>query len=500
MVWILTFALLLSTTLVVIFLRYSQRQKFWKRQNVETIGVLEFIQKVKKDHLFLVVDKIYQELCAEDKPCKVVESLLNTTVILQDQNAIKEVLTSQFENFPDRGFYINHRDPLLVNLARFHYDIWKAMRLKLTPAFSPAKMKYIFPTMAEVGDHFVQVLQQQIFRGEDIVDMHDICKRFSMDVIGTVAFGIECNSLKNPQAEFKLQGEKALLQHFRTFWDQFAEKYSWLMHFINFKYHSQDSIRFFTHIVQETLTYREKENIKRNDFMDLLIECRNVEAENKNEKPHMSLEMMVGQVFIFFVGGYESTAAALSQALFELSRNTEIQDKARQEVMQVKSEHGDKITHDSLKSLKYIQQIVQETLRKYPIAPALMRYCRHTAILNTSTGPITLPKDTTVMIPVYSIHNNPDFYPNPQEFCPERFDEAEEAERPPHTFLTFGDGPRNCIAAGFGKMELLFGLATLLSKFRFSVSAKTPQEVEFKKNVRYIASVENGIYLKVEIL
>uniref|UniRef100_A0A1I8PQW7 Cytochrome P450 n=1 Tax=Stomoxys calcitrans TaxID=35570 RepID=A0A1I8PQW7_STOCA len=500
MVWILTFALLLSTTLVVIFLRYSQRQKFWKRQNVETIGVLEFIQKVKKDHLFLVVDKIYQELCAEDKPCKVVESLLNTTVILQDQNAIKEVLTSQFENFPDRGFYINHRDPLLVNLARFHYDIWKAMRLKLTPAFSPAKMKYIFPTMAEVGDHFVQVLQQQIFRGEDIVDMHDICKRFSMDVIGTVAFGIECNSLKNPQAEFKLQGEKALLQHFRTFWDQFAEKYSWLMHFINFKYHSQDSIRFFTHIVQETLTYREKENIKRNDFMDLLIECRNVEAENKNEKPHMSLEMMVGQVFIFFVGGYESTAAALSQALFELSRNTEIQDKARQEVMQVKSEHGDKITHDSLKSLKYIQQIVQETLRKYPIVPALLRYCRHTTTLNSSTGSITLPKDTTVMIPVYSIHNNPDFYPNPQAFFPERFDEAAEAERPPHTFLTFGDGPRNCIAAGFGKMELLFGLATLLSKFRFSVSAKTPQEVEFKKNVRYIASVENGIYLKVEIL
>ncbi|XP_075169601.1 cytochrome P450 6a22-like [Haematobia irritans] len=498
--WIFIFLVLLTATLLTAYMKYRQRNSFWTKQNIETVGILEFFYKTQKDHLFLVVDEIYKTLGREDKPCKVIESLINTTVILHDQNAIKEVLTSQFENFPDRGFYVNNRDPLLVNLSRFHYDLWKPMRIKLTPAFSPAKLKYIFPTMSEVGHQFVEVLREKIGLGENVIDMHDICKRFAIDVIGTVAFGIECNSLRNPQTEFKVEGEKALARHFRTFTDQFAEKYSRLMQLINFKYHSKKSIDFFTKIVEETLQYRERENIKRHDFMDLLMECRNMEIENKDEHPFMSLEMMVGQVFIFFVGGYESTSAAMAQALFELSRNPRIQEKARLEVMEVKAHYDGRLTYESLKDLKYIKQIMQETLRKYPIVPALLRYCRHSTTLSTSSGSIAIPKDTTIMIPAYSIHNNPDIYPQPEIFYPERFDDNEMDKRPSHNFLTFGDGPRNCIAAGFGKMELLFGLATLLSNFRFSIAEKTPKEVQFNKNIKYIASINSGIYLKVEMI
>lgn len=147
-----------------------------------------------------------------------------------------------------------------------------------------------------------------------------------------------------------------------------------------------------------------------------------------------------------------------------------------------------------------VSKYISETLRKYPIVHTLMRYCRQTTTLTTAQGPLVIPQDTTVFIPSYGIHHNPKFYPNPEEFLPERFDEEESAKRHPFTFQAFGEGPRNCLAARFGIMELLLGLSTLLSRYRFSLCDKTPKQIEFDKNVRFNLNISEGIYLKLEPL
>lgn len=128
----------------------------------------------------------------------------------------------------------------------------------------------------------------------------------------------------------------------------------------------------------------------------------------------------------------------------------------------------------------------------------MLRLCRESCSLNTKSGSLEIPEGATLMLPIYSIHNDEDFYPNPKEFLPERFEETSEKQRPTHTFLTFGDGPRNCIAFGFGVMELLYALSTLLANFRFSLTEKSPKVIEFDRNTKYIASLSSGIYLKVE--
>lgn len=354
MVWIFTISLLLLFICLLMLNQYLRKYRFWLQQHVEVISTWGLLRRTRKVQLYQAIREIYVRLCREHKPFAVIESYFISTVIVQDQQAIKEVLTSQFENFPDRGFYVNRRDPLMVNLVRIHYDLWKPLRGKLTPAFSPAKLKYFYPTMAAVGDQLVQVLTAHILNDDAVVELRDLCKRFAMDVIGTVAFGIECNSLKNPQAELKVECDKAFLQHFRPFLDQFGEKYSKFLNFINYKYHSEESINFFTNLVKEALEYREKYNVRRRDFLDLLIEFR----QDREGFP-LSLEMIVGQVFIFFIGGYESSSSALCQALYELSKNPEIQEKARQEVLQTMKLNDNKLTYDSLKSLKYIKQVAQ---------------------------------------------------------------------------------------------------------------------------------------------
>lgn len=84
-----------------------------------------------------------------------------------------------------------------------------------------------------------------------------------------------------------------------------------------------------------------------------------------------------------------------------------------------------------------------ETLRKYPPAPMLSRRCEHPYKLPGSD--VELAKGMRVVIPIYAIHHDPKHYPEPASFRPERFTDEEKRARHPYTFLSFGEGPRNCI-------------------------------------------------------
>lgn len=110
---------------------------------------------------------------------------------------------------------------------------------------------------------------------------------------------------------------------------------------------------------------------------------------------------------------------------------------------------------------------------------------------------ITLEKGTMVAIPVKAIHYDPEIYENPQQFQPERFAPEEVHKRHAQSFLGFGDGPRNCIGLRFGRMQAKVGLIALLSKYRFSVSSKTPDEMEFSK-YSLVMVPGNGVWLNAE--
>lgn len=139
--------------------------------------------------------------------------------------------------------------------------------------------------------------------------------------------------------------------------------------------------------------------------------------------------------------------------------------------------------------------ILLETLRKYPVAPTLRRIADvdykvpHTSHI--------LQKGTQVMIPVFGIHHDPEYYPDPTKFDPDRFLPSEIEKRPSITYLPFGAGPRNCIAERFGKMETLIGLVLLLLNFNFEVSSKTPDYLNFDPTNVRIFSVKDGLYLNV---
>lgn len=112
---------------------------------------------------------------------------------------------------------------------------------------------------------------------------------------------------------------------------------------------------------------------------------------------------------------------------------------------------------------------------------------------------LIIKKGTLVVIPTYAIHTDPEFYPEPMKFDPERFSDENKRNRHPMAHLPFGEGPRNCIGLRFGLMQTKVGLIKLLTNFRFLPSDKTTIPMKFDSRA-LVLSPSNDMWLKVEKL
>lgn len=102
-----------------------------------------------------------------------------------------------------------------------------------------------------------------------------------------------------------------------------------------------------------------------------------------------------------------------------------------------------------------------------------------------------------VWVPVYAIHHDPEFFPNPELYDPDRFTPEQCAKRKPFTYMPFGEGPRTCIATRFGLMETKTGLATLLMNFKFAKAARLQVPPKFSTKHVMLTPV-GGLWVKVE--
>ncbi|CAG0891859.1 unnamed protein product [Darwinula stevensoni] len=211
----------------------------------------------------------------------------------------------------------------------------------------------------------------------------------------------------------------------------------------------------------------------RGDVLDAFIE--EMEREAGTTGPGLSEEAV-----LFFLAGFDTTAALMTFFTYAMAMNPEVQDKVYREIEQQMEAHGE-VNHEMLGACSYMDQVVSETLRFYPPAIRFERVCTRDCVVQG----FRFGRGQLVSIPVYAMHHDPDSYPDPEAFRPDRF--ARDGPRPPQgTYLPFGAGPRNCIGMRFALEEAKIGLATLLRSFAVGKAAETPDLVDYKPGLLHL--------------
>ncbi|XP_031640195.1 probable cytochrome P450 6d5 [Contarinia nasturtii] len=509
-------AMLLLISAITLFYLYLKRNySYWDRKGFKTHPGAIFIlghsksNFMGKEQIGCLTRKIYNKTSEAFIGFYI---LLRPVLLLRDPDLIRTILIKDFSHFPDRGLYCNEKDdPLTGNLVALPGQKWRNLRAKLTPTFTSGKLKAMFSTLVECGSTLQDYLEKLADKKE-LLDVREIAASHTTNVIASVGFGIEIDTITNPDNEFRKYGRKifssTLKSSLRRSMAFGAPK---IMKFFRIKSVDSDVERFIMSVVRENLEYREKNNVVRRDFFQLLIDLRNtgtvelddhwdsnVETKSIQNQELLTLNEIGAQSFIFFAAGFETSSSTLSFCLYELAKNQKIQNRVYDEINRVLDGHGGKITYDAVSEMKYLEHCIDETLRKYPIATNLVRICMENYKIPGSNR--TIEKGVEVIIPILALHRDEKYYENPNKFDPDRFNEENlagknQSNRP---YYPFGDGPRNCIGMRLGKMQTKVGLVMMLQQFRYDLEneLERTREMEFEPRSNLLAP-RGGIRLYV---
>ncbi|KAE8748379.1 Cytochrome P450 CYP6 [Frankliniella occidentalis] len=449
------------------------------------------------------LSEVAQDIYNEHKDERYVGTYFMLTPLLQinDPDIIRSVFIKDFQDFNGRGMHSQPSyDPLSAHLFILAGQPWRNMRVKLSPTFTTGKIKYMFDTISECANHLREHVDSSVAAGGGryVENVRELVARFSTDIISSVAFGIESNSMKNPDSEFRQMGHRIFescldvnLRHLLLFFGGDVMK-TFSIRCVPAAVHN-----FFTRIVDEMIDYREKNGVERADMLNLLIKLKNEgflppdsndTAEEKNRHSDvnesngtearltkLSGKDIAAQVFVFFVAGFETTSTTTSFTLYELAKHPDIQDKVVAEMDAALAKHGGKVTYDTIMDLPYTDMCVQETLRMYPPVPFLTRQAMVKRQLPLSD--VVLEKGTRLMIPVRALHYDPQYWDEPLRYDPQRFTEEAKKARPQLVYMPFGDGPRICIGMRLGLVQVKMALLTILTRARVAVAPDMPKEV-----------------------
>uniref|UniRef100_A0A8B9ZL72 Thromboxane-A synthase n=1 Tax=Anas platyrhynchos TaxID=8839 RepID=A0A8B9ZL72_ANAPL len=450
-------------------------------------------------------------------------------VVVSTPEMIKQILVTDFSNFTNRTKPNLISKPMLDSILCLRDDRWKYVRSVLTPAFSETKLKEMTPLINQACDVLLSNLKVYADSGKAF-DIQRCYNCFTLDVVGSVAFGTQVDSQKNPDDPF--------VKNCRTFFEMSLFK-PLLILILSFPFIMIPLLRilpnkkqkelngFFIQTIKNAIVFRDQQDAaeRRRDFLQWMLDSRNsadalaagcfdvispATTSSQNEVPPagktpsekvqktLTEDEIAGQAFLFLIAGYETTTSTLSFATYLLATHPECQEKVLQEIDEFSAKHMVP-DYQNVQELPYLDMVIAETLRMYPPAfryfffiplhiPLAAKDC---VVLGQH-----IPAGAVIETAVGHLHHNPEFWPEPEKFIPERFTEEAKKEQHPFAYLPFGAGPRGCIGMKMGLLETKMTLLRVLQKFRFKICPETeiPLQLKSKATLR----PKNGVYITLE--
>ncbi|XP_062420197.1 cytochrome P450 3A30-like isoform X2 [Pungitius pungitius] len=393
---------------------------------------------------------------------------------VMDPDMLKTILVKEcFTYFTNRRVRRTHWIKVNIRLNGDLYDSvstveddhWRRIRNVLTPSFTSGHIKEMFRIMKHLSSKLTASLESKA-QNNEVVTIKDHFGAYSVDVMASCAFGVDMDLINNPSSPIVFHASRFFkIPQFVIILQGFFPLLIPLFELLGFSFFSPTSTAFFKTILAKIKAEREGSSCKNSG--DLLQSMINSKTANDPSKGLTDHEILT-QATMFMVAGYETSATTLAFLAYNLARNPKVMKRLQEEIDATFPEKG-AVRYEELVQMEYLDSVVNESLRLYPPAGRLDRVAKETVEIRG----ITIPKDMIVVIPVYALHRDPDLWPEPEEFRPERFSAQNKRSINPYTYLPFGMGPRNCLGMRFALVLVKLALVEVLQHYSFSVCAET---------------------------
>ncbi|XP_068593512.1 cytochrome P450 3A40-like [Cebidichthys violaceus] len=413
---------------------------------------------------------------------------------ITDPAMIKAVLIKEcYSLFTNRrNFYLNGQLYDAVSIAED--DQWRRIRSVLSPSFTSGRLKEMFGIMKHHSAILTSSMKKKADKDEPL-ELKEFFGPYSMDVVTSTAFSVDIDSLNNPSDPFVTNIKKMLAFDFLSplflivaffpFMGPILEK-------MEFSFFPTSVTDFFYAALKKIKSNRENSKQKsRVDFLQLMIDSQKNNDLSQNEpNKGLSDHEILSQAMIFLFAGYETSSSSLAFLAYNLATNPHVMKRLQEEVDSTFPNKGP-VEYQALMQMEYLDSVINESLRLYPIAPRLERVAKATVEING----LVIPKDMVVMVPIWPLHRDAGLWPEPEEFKPERFSKENKESIDPYTYMPFGAGPRNCIGMRFALVMMKLALVEILQSFSFSVCKET--EIPIEMDIQTLVMPKRPIKLKL---
>uniref|UniRef100_A0A670IR26 Cytochrome P450 4V2 n=1 Tax=Podarcis muralis TaxID=64176 RepID=A0A670IR26_PODMU len=358
---------------------------------------------------------------------------------------------------------------------------WRSRRKMLTPTFHFTILDDFLEVMNEQANILVQKLEKHV--DKEPFDCFLYITLCALDVICETAMGKNIGAQQNKdseyvQAVYRMTDLIYKRQRSPWFWSDLL----YLMFRQGREHHRTLKIlhNFTDNVIEEKareLKNQEKHGSDvvsngeqrrrkvRRAFLDMLL---NATDDDGNKMNYLDIRE---EVDTFMFEGHDTTTAAMNWCIYLLARHPEAQRKVHHELDEIFGNSDRHVTMDDMKQLRYLDCVIKEALRLFPSVPLFARKLSEECYIRG----FRVPKGVDALILPFALHRDPDVFPEPEEFRPERFFPENAAGRHPYAYVPFSAGPRNCIGQRFAQMEEKTILATILRRFSVESAQRRDQ-------------------------
>lgn len=410
---------------------------------------------------------------------------------ITDPAMVKTILIKECYSFftNRRNFRLN--GPLYDAVSIAEDDQWRRIRSVLSPSFTSGRLKEMFDIMKQHSAVLISSMKKKADKDEPL-ELKEFFGPYSMDVVTSTAFSVDIDSLNNPSDPFVTNIKKMLKFDFLSpifltvaffpFMGPILEK-------LEFSFFPTSVTDFFYAALQKIKIDREGSKQKtRVDFLQLMIDSQ----QNNNSKQDKGLtdHEILSQAMIFLFAGYETTSSSLTFLSYNLATNPQVMKKLQEEV-DATFPNKAPIQYQELMQMEYLDCVINESLRLFPIASRLERVAKASVEING----FVIPKGMVVMVPTWPMHRDPEIWPEAEKFKPERFSKENKETIDPYSYMPFGAGPRNCIGMRFALVVMKLAIVEILQRYSFSVCKET--EIPFELDIQGLLQPKRPIKLKL---